>query len=178
MRLPGTYRVSGYARARGRRFEDVAVTRKPTSNRLTLPEIDLRGVSWFLCPFVEAYCLRDLGEGVVARRAFLENALKIEDEEVLSHLVDPRSGEPLFPELVQRRLSGEGTEGWGSEEIRRKRREGLMSFVFRGERGVEIHDLSKPRPIPERTPRGLVRDQEALRILRDDGPERAPSTSL
>lgn len=124
----------------------------------------------FFAPFVEAYIARNLGAGIVAAREVLEVALDIEDNAFLSLVVDAETGEPVFPDTHQKMsVMPTGTEN--SPEIRQRRRNRLDWWSISG-RGVEIHDMTRPRPHADLAPRQLPCDQDALKVLlaADDAP--------
>lgn len=117
----------------------------------------------FFAPFVEAYVARNLGAGIVATREVLEVALDIKDYAFLALVVDAETGKQVFPELRQKLLHiPSGTEN--SPEIRRLRRDRLDWWSISG-RGVDIHDMTTPRPHSDFAPRQLSCDQDALKLL-------------
>ncbi len=147
--------------AYGRELPNVTATDRLRDVPPVVP--GLWDVHRFFAPFVEAYIARNLGTGIVAAREVLEVALDIEDHAFLALVVDAETGEPVFPE-AREKMSGMPPGAENSPEIRQRRRERLDWWSIAG-RGVEIHDMTRPRPHADLAPRHLPCDQHALKVL-------------
>lgn len=117
----------------------------------------------FFAPCVEAYIARNLGGGIVATREVMEIALDIEDTAFLALVVDAETGEPVFPE-AREQMAAMLAGAENSPEIRQRRRDRLDWWSIAG-RGVEIHDMTRPRTHADLAPRQLSCDQSALNVL-------------
>ncbi len=123
----------------GVEFPNVCSTELDQKAPISTPGI--RDTYRYFAPLVEAYICRHTGTGIVAERTVLEIAIDIGDTEFLALVVDPNTGDFLFPELRKLPRHTPPADNASLSMLRKRRKK--LSWWSVDERGVVVHDLTR-----------------------------------